>query len=561
VDSGPITMVDQSSKTGGISVQELLSPTPSPETPGKVEHDTPHESVELRTPSPLPSAPTPRTALPAASVNSHLRNEVCDVEDYYADSEEDLKSTDSVEISLKYSRSPQKSQNPSPENWVVMPPKINGRRPKPQDVRMKDPIPIKHANTSKHIPRRPRRERAIELGFDREPARYLKLEPSKLVMDFQTEKEHPAGSGVFDPAKGTTVLNRFAYPVNFADRKSITKLNQWRSQIISRNFAPVHKKREYWLKSEKQQVLDLIEARYAVSTQIHWTTLTNTFNTTNNGTIQPAGSEFLNKGTRLARKLASDRLAPWRTSASIQHAALKWPEYTKLSNARREETVANADLLDDGKEEAEESSSEDEDEIPDPNPEPPTYAEAQALRKKKAKEDRIRRKSLETEKAKETTPKSSMQKGNKMVTPKNIKVKDTEISSVLSDSKSCGSSISSQDSTESESSWQSGSSDGKFSPSPQPWTSSSPTNANGKRTTGPSGISHVSLSKRMKTWGVASFSDLLRPGPGFIGVSPETSQNDTENYTVTTTTVEKKVVEKITIEVEASEEENDGEEV
>ncbi|EHL01311.1 hypothetical protein M7I_2642 [Glarea lozoyensis 74030] len=184
----------------------------------------------------------------------------------------------------------------------------------------------------------------------------------------------------------------WAYPAKVNGKKP--KQRSWRSQIIGRNFPPTAKKREYWLELEKQQILALIAQRYEDHTNIHWKTLTNKFNADNMGAIQPKGSPLLSKENKKAKALQCDRPAPWRTSDSIKHAAFKWSEYEVLQNQRRRKTYQNAESVHDGEDEEEEPESADEEEIPDPHPAPPTYEEAQALRKRKAKEDRIRRKSM-----------------------------------------------------------------------------------------------------------------------------------------------------------------------
>jgi hypothetical protein len=318
---------------------------------------------------------------------------------------------------------------------------------------------------------------------------------TKLIMDFKTEKEYPTGSGNWRSDMGTIIINRYAHKVDFSDRISVTKLNQWRSQILSRNFSKTHKARAYWLKSEKEQVVKLIEARFTQSTQIHWNKLANTFNNANKGSVQPAGSELLSGGVRVARSIAKDRDAPWRTSASIKHAAMKWPEWVDLSDLRRWKTKEIADQIDDGEEEDATPFSEDEDEIPDPNPEPPTFEETRKLQQQKAKEDRIRRKSMTPQKTMESNSKSLEKSSGSIVKPV---VEDTRSASPdpehsISSSVQAGSNDDSQYSSDAESPRTS------LAPSPQSLIGTSQTKSNQKRSANTSDDDEVPPMKRMKT--------------------------------------------------------------
>ena len=185
---------------------------------------------------------------------------------------------------------------------------------------------------------------------------------------------------------GHRVLNRYHLTVDFNNRGHITKLNQWRHQIISRNFAPTTKMRAYWLICEREQVMAAIYGELSKGTTIHWNKITNAFNDRNHGTIQPAGSELLNPGKR-GGTTACPREAPWRTRASIEHAAYKWAEYKELLNHKRAQW-GNSSQVD--YDEAEVSG--DEDEVADPRPQPMTLEEAQNRRKASAKAGREKKK-------------------------------------------------------------------------------------------------------------------------------------------------------------------------
>ncbi|EPE25037.1 hypothetical protein GLAREA_11618 [Glarea lozoyensis ATCC 20868] len=394
-------MVSMTPKRGPLTVQELVSPSPLPETPAN-RNNFSQQSTRPVTESPMllkyPSkagVPTVFHSPSDSSGDTEIEDENLtedeggeeneedeeseeDEGEQDEDDTEDVNSISSAKQTDGHDQAQSSAIKAEPKTWWAYPAKVNGKKPKQRS----------------HTPRRPRNHRALEEGVDRLHAKYKVFDPSKLNLDFHTEAESPPGSGQYSKAAGIPVINRYAHPVNFADHASVTRLNQWRSQIIGRNFPPTAKKREYWLELEKQQILALIAQRYEDHTNIHWKTLTNKFNADNMGAIQPKGSPLLSKENKKAKALQCDRPAPWRTSDSIKHAAFKWSEYEVLQNQRRRKTYQNAESVHDGEDEEEEPESADEEEIPDPHPAPPTYEEAQALRKRKAKEDRIRRKSM-----------------------------------------------------------------------------------------------------------------------------------------------------------------------
>jgi hypothetical protein len=489
-------MGDKVSKTRPLDVNVLLSPTPLSDTPPKTKQDSSSLSIGIAIPFPTTSSTLSRSIPP--KVNTHTPTPVENTSDEdLADTEEESEPIANFRkrISSENSTTVPSDIDTTRKNWVVVPPKIGGRKPKQADVGCNTSYMLKYANALQHKPRRPRGHRAIETGFDRSPARYRVYDPSKLIMDYKTEFEYPTNSGIWRADMGTVIINRYAHKVDFSNRHHITKLNQWRSQILSRNFSKTQKARAYWLKSEKKQVLKLIEARFEESTQILWVKLTNTFNKVNKGTVQPAGSEFLSGGgVRAARNLTKDRKAPWRTSASIKHAAMKWPEWSELSNLRRQKTMDSADQLDDGLEEEYGSSSEDEDEVPDPNPAPPSYEETRRLQKEKSKEDRLRRKLKTPQK----TKKSNSHSHNLAVEGTRSLVPGPE--QLESSSVQAGSSEDSHDSSGTDTPRTS------LGPSPQTQSSTPPTNSNGKRSADDSDDEDVPQMKRMKTLNYRSSS-------------------------------------------------------
>jgi hypothetical protein len=111
-----------------------------------------------------------------------------------------------------------------------------------------------------HAPKRKPGDRAIDDGtIDRSPVKLHLVEPWKLKFHFETERDDPIKPGKVIPGNPVCFDYLEFHPsVDWASPEHIKRLNQWRSQIFSRSFAPSRKPREMWLLAEKF-LLDQIE--------------------------------------------------------------------------------------------------------------------------------------------------------------------------------------------------------------------------------------------------------------------------------------------------------------
>lgn len=230
----------------------------------------------------------------------------------------------------------------------------------------------KPGSHAKHKPRKPRNEKPIDEGIDKKNAVVGEQDNSKLKINFYTRRK--------DGTRGEIVLNKYPHKVDFQSRESVKKLNAWRSQIISRNFNPIKKKREYWLVSERENVMKLIREQLANRSALKWAKLANDYNTNYHGHVQPAGSRLLHTQKRVRTHLPANRPTPWRTRASIEHAAAKWDELINLMAQKKADVAEgvrtdNSESFDDN---ASAKFSDDEVELPDPNPTPTATATATA---------------------------------------------------------------------------------------------------------------------------------------------------------------------------------------
>jgi hypothetical protein len=265
-----------------------------------------------------------------------------------------------------------------------------------------------------HAPKRKPGDRAIDNGtIDRSPAKLHMIEPWKLKFHFETERDDPSTPGEVIPGNPVYFdYLEFHPPIYWANPDHIKRLNQWRSQIFSRSFAPSRKPREMWLVAEKKFLLDQIEELLKKQGFLKWKRLANSYNRHFMDTTQTAGEKVVFHGIKQAPVLIETREAPWRTSKSMISAAGRWTEFDLLLKKYDQVPTINEDqnvlsvehegsvgqFDEDGKKRQgkyhsftntgelrsrkgvkrkrvrrdDTNGSGDDSEIPDPNPEPPT---------------------------------------------------------------------------------------------------------------------------------------------------------------------------------------------
>ncbi|CAG8980780.1 hypothetical protein HYALB_00010685 [Hymenoscyphus albidus] len=226
----------------------------------------------------------------------------------------------------------------------------------------------KAGDKAKHKPRKRRGAEPLDEDLDKTNAVLHQPDPTKLKLHFRTRHTNKRTGEVTDDL----VKNKYRHKVDWNSREDIKKLNAWRSQILSRNFRISKKKREYWLVSEQANVMNLIYEQLQSRPTLRWAKLANDYNHQFHETIQPAGSRLLNTAKRVHNTISQDRQTPWRTRASIEHAAWKWPQYqtvvakSKARQGAQAGTDDDANASSDGNET--DTWSDDESELPDPSP-------------------------------------------------------------------------------------------------------------------------------------------------------------------------------------------------
>lgn len=230
------------------------------------------------------------------------------------------------------------------------------------------------------VPRRKPEDIAIDDGtIDFKSAVVGVEDLSKLILDFDTIRPDPDNPGTTIP--GERVPNRYHFNVDFNDKKAVKQLNTWRRQILSRNFPPTRKAREFWLQSEKEAALALMKQQLELHKYLKWNRLTNTYNQQMSGVIQSAGEKVVAIGNRKTGVLKEDRQAPWRTRSAIYRMAAKWQEYKDLIEAYNPAVASNEEHgcggdktqeVENSNKDAVVESSGDDEEIPDPNSGPPS---------------------------------------------------------------------------------------------------------------------------------------------------------------------------------------------
>lgn len=270
-----------------------------------------------------------------------------------------------------------------------------------------------------HAPKRKPGDRSIDdRTIDRSPAKLHIVEPWKLKFHFETERDDPSTPGEVIPGNPVYFdYLEFHQPVDWGNLDHIKRLNQWRSQIFSRSFAPSRKPREMWLVAEKKFLLDQIEEHLKKQGFLKWKRLANSYNRHFTDTTQSAGERVVFHGIKQAPVLIETREAPWRTSKFMVSAAGRWAEfdmllkkydqvstvseYRNVPSVEHEGSVGQFD--EDGKKRQgkyhnftntgelrsrkgakrkrawkdDTDGSGDDSEVPDPNPEPPTQPQPQ----------------------------------------------------------------------------------------------------------------------------------------------------------------------------------------
>jgi hypothetical protein len=118
---------------------------------------------------------------------------------------------------------------------------------------------IRLKSKKKHEAKRKHGERCIpDENTNRDNAIVGRYDPSKLVIEFQTERPDWTNPGHFIPSGPA----RFEYPnaVNWDDKTSISKLNNWRLQVFKRTIGQKRDSRPPWTINEQNKLLELLHS-------------------------------------------------------------------------------------------------------------------------------------------------------------------------------------------------------------------------------------------------------------------------------------------------------------
>ncbi|KAG4430402.1 hypothetical protein IFR05_014122 [Cadophora sp. M221] len=140
------------------------------------------------------------------------------------------------------------------------------------------------------------------------------------------------------------------HPEPFWDSaQSITKLNQWCSQIFKRYFGVKRKPRDHWTVSEKKLVVKLMKKDLEKRSIVRWKRLANNYNKIMQGKVQDVEEAKVSKLVSKSDKLGEERSAP-RTISAIKIQTSKWEGTKDLEEAPRASETSEVESTDDEKE-------------------------------------------------------------------------------------------------------------------------------------------------------------------------------------------------------------------
>ncbi|KAB8293334.1 hypothetical protein EYC80_007658 [Monilinia laxa] len=149
----------------------------------------------------------------------------------------------------------------------------------------------KNRINKKHAPKGKRGTRCVNDGtIDRKPPTIGKAEPSKLIVDFETEEddEH-TNEMIRGEVRYEYGVDEKGQEVNWNNIDFIQHLNNWRSQIIRRNIGKAYDKNEFWTVQEQKAVTGLITDHLNAGKDIDWLQISHEYNFLMKNTKQNKG--------------------------------------------------------------------------------------------------------------------------------------------------------------------------------------------------------------------------------------------------------------------------------
>jgi hypothetical protein len=184
----------------------------------------------------------------------------------------------------------------------------------------------------KHQAKRKHGERCIaDENTDRDNAVVGRYNPSKLLIEFQAERPDLYHTGRFIPADPV----RFEYPnsVNWDDKDSIHRLNNWRLQVFKRTLGQKRDSRPLWTIREQNKLLELLDSHLksrktsGCYSRIDWKEIEQKFNShfaekTHKKGEKTAETSYNVRGKDMiakSRKLVHDRPHTPRSAGAIEN--------------------------------------------------------------------------------------------------------------------------------------------------------------------------------------------------------------------------------------------------
>jgi hypothetical protein len=173
---------------------------------------------------------------------------------------------------------------------------------------------------------RRRGDRIVNDGsHNRSQAQVNHPDPSKLLIEFETETDHPTIKGQIVP--GQPARHHYNDTVDWASKENVDKLNRWRNQVFCRSLGRKREPRPRWSALEVDFICGILEEHLETVggrfSGIDWEKVAQLFNKVMDGRVQKAGEATAMgryKGSAVSRKtcLKTDRRAPVRSSQAVK---------------------------------------------------------------------------------------------------------------------------------------------------------------------------------------------------------------------------------------------------
>jgi hypothetical protein len=154
---------------------------------------------------------------------------------------------------------------------------------------------------------------------------------SKVSITLQTERPDPYNPGTYLPSD--PVVFKYAQPIDWNDKISISKLNAWRYQVFKRTWGQKRESRPPWTINEQNKLLSLIDSHLKSSSvggrysRIQWQEIEHEFNSVFQNhthmkgemTAETSYSQRGRENTAKSKMLVTDRPHLHRSVGAIEN--------------------------------------------------------------------------------------------------------------------------------------------------------------------------------------------------------------------------------------------------